>query len=283
MNMNYFAARVAAHLPDWTLVENDNTRASILQRPDGARIHMRLSNNSARIEVSGIYPTTRSYHSADPTITVSPKRAPRDMAEDIQRRFLPEYDRLFAESLASLEEDRRQLQEKTETTKRLAERLGIPYRPPRDLKDVQELSWSEGDFYARVRTENGRVYLDRVSMSVQQFERMVAAIRNADTSIYRFATATSYTPGPWKQSQCWNSGDWRVNHLDEGLWKDVAFCYRGAETEANARLIAAAPDLLEALKRLLDYEDDPPQSGTFGAEVFATAYTAIAKAIGETA
>jgi hypothetical protein len=42
---------------------------------------------------------------------------------------------------------------------------------------MHKLSWSEGDFYAQVRTENGRVYLDRVSMSVAEFERMVTAIR----------------------------------------------------------------------------------------------------------
>lgn len=179
IDMSEVAQRVAAHLPDWTLVENDNTMVGILQRPDGACIHLRLSNRGTRIEVYGIYPTARLYHSSEPTISISPKRTPRDIAEDIQRRFLPEYDKLFAESLAAVDQERRWLQEKTETTKRLAELLGILYQPPRDPKDVQELSWSEGEFHAYVRTENGRVYLERVSMSVAQFERMVAAIREA--------------------------------------------------------------------------------------------------------
>ena len=90
---------------------------------------------------------------------------------------------------------------------------------------------------------------------------------------------TSYTPGPW--------------HLDEyddiatqgGL--AVAGYYRGIKgienPEANARLIAAAPDLLEALQAaenwLGEFGADSPDTGLQG--LVKQARTAIAKALGQ--
>jgi hypothetical protein len=50
-------------------------------------------------------------------------------------------------------------------------------------------------------------------------------------------------------------------------------------TEANARLIAAAPDLLEALKVLADYLDE--RSGDNECRPLENARAAIAKATGE--
>ena len=47
---------------------------------------------------------------------------------------------------------------------------------------------------------------------------------------------------------------------------------------ANDRLIAASPMLLEALRAILAYEDDLPCPDTYGAEVYAKARAAIAKA-----
>ena len=51
---------------------------------------------------------------------------------------------------------------------------------------------------------------------------------------------SKHTPGPW-------------NWEDSGLWSRWDFVYTTKEIpefEANARLIAAAPDLLEALKAI---------------------------------
>jgi hypothetical protein len=50
------------------------------------------------------------------------------------------------------------------------------------------------------------------------------------------------------------------------------------EDYANARLIAASPMLLEALRAILAYEEDLPGPDTYGAEVYAKARAAIAKA-----
>lgn len=64
----------------------------------------------------------------------------------------------------------------------------------------------------------------------------------------------SYTPGPWKVE---TPGKVRQVNSDEGPIALVverrergSSHYDNAETDANARLMCAAPDLLEALKEL---------------------------------
>ena len=88
---------------------------------------------------------------------------------------------------------------------------------------------------------------------------------------------SGHTPGPWVVLQnpmshdCITSDDCRI--CDMPRWDDE---YAEEET-ANARLIAAAPDLLEALQAIEKYMradfDDMPMSGK--------ARAAIAKATGE--
>lgn len=66
--------------------------------------------------------------------------------------------------------------------------------------------------------------------------------------------STQHTPGPWeiddeyvKQSGNPDVGICRVLNMDKGGDKQW---FRGPITEANAHLIAAAPDMYEALKEL---------------------------------
>ena len=69
-------------------------------------------------------------------------------------------------------------------------------------------------------------------------------------------TATEHTPGPWTANQFGNQGEWDIHRstptLDGGYFVRVEPLHitREAldEAAANARLIAAAPDLLEACK-----------------------------------
>ena len=59
-------------------------------------------------------------------------------------------------------------------------------------------------------------------------------------------TKDKHTPGPWL---------WK----DSGLWADADFVHTAGtpEFEANARMIAAAPDLLAALEHCVEaYEDE---------------------------
>ena len=68
---------------------------------------------------------------------------------------------------------------------------------------------------------------------------------------------TTHTPGPW---EWWTSNSWRrLRHTDRGVSTDVLIPFAlkdgGADidvTPADMALIAAAPDLLEALGDLIE-------------------------------
>lgn len=69
---------------------------------------------------------------------------------------------------------------------------------------------------------------------------------------------SKHTPGPWAATPCLDVGrygpPWTIRVDKQTVVASLigAALHRGAETaEANARLIAAAPDLLAALKELL--------------------------------
>ncbi len=58
---------------------------------------------------------------------------------------------------------------------------------------------------------------------------------------------SNHTPGPWTASCYWDDGRWGVLTDDN---KILCACNRGL-LEPDARLIAAAPDLRDALEGLL--------------------------------
>lgn len=96
-----------------------------------------------------------------------------------------------------------------------------------------------------------------------------------------------HTPAPWVHEAEW------VYALERAVWKNGEEKFRNRfsarlecradvewdELEANARLMAAAPDLLEALQKLLDETDGGCQP--CGENVVIQACVAIAKALGE--
>lgn len=101
----------------------------------------------------------------------------------------------------------------------------------------------------------------------------------------------SHTPGPWKilrhdlgdEEICSvpveiRGGNGRLVVADEGGLAPAAYEWTAEEIEANASLIAAAPELLEALKRL-EYQSEVSLESADPARVAAR--TAIAKARGE--
>jgi hypothetical protein len=106
---------------------------------------------------------------------------------------------------------------------------------------------------------------------------------------------SKHTPGPWSMS-----GPMGKDHLsgrepwfwisaETTLHLQVMACADGyvrGENEANARLISAAPDLLEALRTaiqmLVEWQMDYPESvGDNEAALMKAARAAIAKATGE--
>ena len=87
-----------------------------------------------------------------------------------------------------------------------------------------------------------------------------------------------FTKGPWEIVPDPDSV-WYYVHIVDGEGGDVAAVYRRsepAEGPANARLMAAAPDLLEALQTIVNGWDRSPQSAGAGLE--ATFYDGIEQA-----
>ena len=88
-----------------------------------------------------------------------------------------------------------------------------------------------------------------------------------------------HTPGPWARII---ADGYTVRHpqiySDTGPIANATWLGDGRvdELNANARLIAAAPDLLAALEALLDYEN-----GIQKAKAEQMAYAAIKKAVGQ--
>lgn len=104
---------------------------------------------------------------------------------------------------------------------------------------------------------------------------------------------SKHTPGPWSYRKVPRKQEWEINTKrcpNSGCvsWTGMAVVFGCDDDpkmgkvvgEANARLIAAAPDLLEALKEILYYIGDR-KVATHGAMHRARA--AIAKATGEPA
>jgi hypothetical protein len=91
----------------------------------------------------------------------------------------------------------------------------------------------------------------------------------------------THTPGPWKQSCESIDPDWHIVTTQGGAVVANVF----APQSANARLIAAAPDLLAAVEAFLAYNDkdgdDVRMMLDYG-EALRLARTAIAKARGNT-
>jgi hypothetical protein len=102
----------------------------------------------------------------------------------------------------------------------------------------------------------------------------------------------NHTPGPWKvhkhphiRNELWLSvlhGAWDITHnsaADPGVIADAKYSAMSDEENlANAHLIAAAPDLLEALKNMCDLMDRIHGDAMIGKPIRKQARAAIAKA-----
>ncbi len=96
-----------------------------------------------------------------------------------------------------------------------------------------------------------------------------------------------HTLGPWLMlngSECTGRqvDDWAVTTNGTGTWICIGPTWDAefqSESQANARLIASAPELLGELKWLVELLDD---GSMYDHEVFDAARAAIAKATGAT-
>jgi hypothetical protein len=93
---------------------------------------------------------------------------------------------------------------------------------------------------------------------------------------------TNYTPGPWMATpSCAKPGKWGIYGNDTGSTVQLVGHVEGTEqAEANVRLIAAAPDLLEALTFLVQAADTEPGMAIYKAHI-DKARAAIARAEGQ--
>lgn len=103
--------------------------------------------------------------------------------------------------------------------------------------------------------------------------------------------STKHTPGPWLLDSQTIYTLHRFVHVETNRWSATVCPYVGCPTEeaqANAQLISAAPELLEALQWLV--KTHPYKQGTIGwsagsdvRTAITTAKAVIAKALGEQA
>ena len=93
-----------------------------------------------------------------------------------------------------------------------------------------------------------------------------------------------FTPGPWSSHRVGASTIYIESRIRIGVLQEVAACgptEAGPEQqEANARLIAAAPDLLKALQRICVIAEDMDNAWVLMDEV-EDGVAAIKKALGE--
>ena len=87
---------------------------------------------------------------------------------------------------------------------------------------------------------------------------------------------SKHTPGPWRVVDSWNDHMVESQNGEEIIWQDGPH-NTPTINEANARLIAAAPDLLDALVMVLD----DPNALDGRPRTYEIVCAAIAKAKGE--
>lgn len=81
----------------------------------------------------------------------------------------------------------------------------------------------------------------------------------------------THSPGPWRVDRFWGS-----SYIEDANGRTIIYEFAGGETkEADAALIAAAPELLEIVKK---YADDVYEYGD--RDYYASLITLIAKAEG---
>jgi hypothetical protein len=127
------APRVA-YLLGYELVDRDDTHIAELLSPVGYRIFLNpgWQGGYDKLSIGAAWPldderrqVTSSYDASIPRINVSFTRKPEDIAKEIQRRFLPEWEPLWQKAMARLESSRSHEHSTKSNAVQLAEIVGV--------------------------------------------------------------------------------------------------------------------------------------------------------------
>ena len=96
-------------------------------------------------------------------------------------------------------------------------------------------------------------------------------------------TESKHTPGPWNigWGLVWNAARGITSRVSGEAWKWKNKDGFESESKANARLIAAAPDLLEALQGMVDAFGQLDDAEPAQDRAWDRAFSELAKAKGE--
>lgn len=98
-------------------------------------------------------------------------------------------------------------------------------------------------------------------------------------------TKSAHTPGPWRLGPIHSDGSFAIHSNKGSIVHAIPFGSTLQDRDANARLIAAAPEMLEALElvhqALADYCDEHDGKHAVRPETQSLLFRLIAKAKGE--
>lgn len=176
--LNGAAEGITAALgPDWTVsrpASDDYPSGLVIS--DGIReLHFYLSYNSDKVDLSGLYPDTNNsvtlYDQGKrverPRIGFSISRPAAQVARDIKRRFLPDYDRVRALVIDRLDADKRDAAHLTAALVTMGQALGVEPREGREqLSPPMSDKAGYGDFRANHRGSSWDIALHSVPTEV---------------------------------------------------------------------------------------------------------------------
>jgi len=143
MNTEQFhelARQVAAHL-GWNFDEDTADWYVRLKHPQMAGMALQLKQRNGRLVISGVYinDLTHGYfgpsHDSEPRITVSATREAASIAQDIERRLLPQYCSEYEKYRLRFEEARQDLAERQDALRQLAAALGCREQLEKELTE----------------------------------------------------------------------------------------------------------------------------------------------------
>jgi hypothetical protein len=158
--------QVATYLGEgWSAVQK-HEQSVTLRHTDGRQIHVYLNTYPKdRLEITGYWLKDEhnsdyiSYHENPPKITVAPDRPAQAIAKDMQRRFMPEFNRLWQDSLARKESAEKYLAAQADAVRQLADVMGIK---PHENK--VSIPYNHGNHYGDFEANGYSIKLEVRSM-----------------------------------------------------------------------------------------------------------------------